>query len=247
MGVLQFTGGGSNRVKFQTVTATLADIGDGAWTECVVFKRSGSSFQGLLYGLSGVGDGTTEAGFGLNSTNALIMDVAGYGSAGQTAAVSTVYMAVVRKAAGLAAVTYELYNKGTGTWATPVVGSNLGDQIDITQVEFGAWQNGDFFSGHIGIGAIWEGAMTQANAQALATNWQTSDLYNSAHGQPKFLCELNVAGTSATDLIGNASNVTVTGTSLDAAETLTSWNFDGTGATVSIAPALAMAPYRGAY
>jgi hypothetical protein len=90
----------------------------------------------------------------------------------------------------------------------------------------------EFFDGWVGVVAWWEGAMSQANKEALDNNWRTSDLWNSAHGQPTFLCECNVAGASVTDLAGNASSPSVTGTTLDAAETLDSWNFDGTGFVV---------------
>jgi hypothetical protein len=44
------------------------------------------------------------------------------------------------------------------------------------------------------------------------------------------LIEFNVTASSLVDLAGNANSLNFTGTTLDAAETLNSWNFDGTGA-----------------
>src|SRR3989344_5530958 len=62
--------------------------------------------------------------------------------------------------------------------------------------------------------------------------WQnTSDWYNSAHGTPLALFELNVAAGSVVDLVGNATSLAAEAggdyPTLDTGQTLNGWNFDG--------------------
>jgi hypothetical protein len=73
--------------------------------------------------------------------------------------------------------------------------------------------------------------MTNANKDANFTNWRTSDIWNNPHGRPAFLVEFNVPTANLVDLAGNASGMTVIGgaMSVDAAQTLDGWLFDGTG------------------
>lgn len=238
MGVLRFTVGGSNRVKWTTLATPLANVGDGAFTAFWVHKRASltNGYQALGYGLSGTVNGTAEYGLSITNNNAGVPNMPTMDASGAAipttlteASLTEVYATAVRKAAASSAVIYSRYVKSTNTWTHESVAAVV-DQIALTMLEIGAWQNGDFQDGWIGVNGWWEGDMTQANVQALVTNWRTSDLWTSAHGQPKLLAELNVAGASVVDLAGNASGITVTGTSLDAAETLSSWNFDGTGA-----------------
>lgn len=235
MGLLRLTSSGSNRVKWTTLTATLADIGDGAFTAAIGLKRATDDaiFHGLTYGLSGAGDGTVEQGMSLNGSDLLVIDDGGF-PASTLAITGTTenYFIVLSKAAGNAAVTHSRYVKSTTTWTHNGPG-NRADQIDFTMIEIGAWQNGDFFDGWVAVCAWWEGVMSQAEKEALVTNWRTSDLYSSSFGTPKFLVECNVTGASLVDLIGNASGLTVTGTSLDAGETFASWTFDGTGSAAA--------------
>lgn len=213
-----------------------------------VMKRAtvGVAYRAPGYLLSGTGNGVAEAGVSLSTGNRLHPDI-GPGedtAAGNPTFASTAdtYVAVISKAAGTVAPIVSRYVKSTVTWTHYTLTTTVADQIATTMIELGAWQNGDYFDGWIGVAAFWEGAMSQTNKEALVTNWRTSDVWTSAHGQPAFLSELNVAGLSAVDLAGNASSITVTGTSLDAAETLDSWNFDGTGATAPLIPILVMAP-----
>lgn len=231
MGLLRLTSSGSNRVKWTTLTATLADVGDGAFTMAIGIKRATDDaiFHGLMYGLSSTGNGIVEQGLSLNGSDNLVIDDGGFPAT--TLAITRTtenYFIVLTKAAGSAAVNVSRYVKSTATWTHQNPG-NRADQIDFTMIEIGAWQNADFFNGWVAVAAWWEGDMTLVNKEALVTNWRTSDLWSSAHGQPLFLVEGNVTGASLVDLAGNASGLTVTGTSLDAAESFASWNFDGTG------------------
>lgn len=234
MGVLQFTASGSNRLKWTSLASALADVSDGAWTTAAVvrFSAADSDFDGITYLLSSTGDGVVEAGISLNSTEELLVDVASQPDAGTALSGSTVYLVVAKKASGSVRPTYDWKQGSAGSWthAAPGGGSTLPDQIDATMLEVGAWQNGDFFDGHIGLVGWWEGDMNNTQVEELGANWQTSDWWNHSFGQPAFLAEMNVAGASVVDLAGNASSLSVTGTSLDAAQTLDSWNFDGTGA-----------------
>lgn len=244
MGVTRFTASGSNRVKWTTLTAALRDVSDGAHTLIMGAKRAtdDGNFHGLSYLLSSTGDGVVENGLSLNSSDALVVDADGFAASTITITGTTeTYVIACRKAAGNAALTYSRYVKSTTTWTHHSPG-NRPDQTDATMLEVGAWQNGDFFDGWIPFVAWYEGVMSQADLEATVTNWQTSDLWNSAHGTPAFLVEGNVAGASWTDLASNASSITVTGTSLDAGETFASWNFNGTGAAA--AKSLIVQPYR---
>lgn len=246
MGVLRFTSSGSNRVKWTTLAQALKDVGDGAYTGVWVLKRATDDavFHGLGYLLSGTGNGIVEAGLSLNGSDNLVYDGDGFPASNLAITGTTeTYMVVVTKAAGLSPLTYSRYVKSTGVWTHHSPGS-LADQIDATMLELGAWQNGDFFNGWIGVNAWYEGAMSQAQKEALVTNWRTSDLWTSAFGQPQFLVELNAAAASLVDLAGNASGVTATGTSLDAAETLAAWNFDGTGATTTPVSSTVSVPWE---
>ncbi|MGH7392422.1 MAG: hypothetical protein ACREM3_23645 [Candidatus Rokuibacteriota bacterium] len=236
-GVLSFDGT-DDRARWTTLATALADVSDGAWTMAILLKRvSGDvgTWSGLAYLLSGTGNGTAEVGVsfkGAAPVDSLVIDN-GSSSQSPSAFTSTAspYLFVVTKAAGTS--TPALYWKlgSAGAWSNESFNNAVADQIDATILEIGAFQaTSDPFGGWIGLVAFWEGAMSQANAEALDDNWRTSDWWNSAHGQPAFLAELNVACTSLVDLAGNASSLSCTGTTLDSGETLDSWNFNGTGA-----------------
>ena len=234
MGCLDFDGV-DDKLKWTTLAQALKDVSDGAWTLAILLKRDGTgTFDAIAYLLSGSGVGTAEAGLSFDSTNKTLVDVAGLGANGPTALASTTspYLIVVSKGAGSVAPRVGFKLGSGGAWTHENTDASVPDQIDATMLEIGAWEGGDPFNGHIGVVAWWEGAMSDANKEALDNNWRTSDLWTSAHGTPVFLAELNVAGSSVVDLAGNASSLTATGTTLDAAETLDSWNFDGTGAAV---------------
>ena len=233
MGVLSFDGI-NDQLKWTTLAQTLRDVSDGAWTVGILVKMADvGHFNGFTYLLSGAGAGTTEAG--LSFSNSLLsntVDVgSGYSFPSNTNSTASPYIFVVSKGAGTVnpRLGWKLGVGGSWTHENNDVGGGLPDQIDSDQLQIGTWQDSDFMEGWIGLIGWWEGAMSDADKEALDNNWATSDWWNSAHGQPKFLAELNVAGASVVDIAGNASSLTATGTTLDGAETLDSWNFDGTG------------------
>lgn len=239
MGVLQFDGV-DDRLKWTTLASALLNVSDGAWTLAVLLKRGGvasaTAYDGVSYLLSGTGNGTAKAGFsfhgvGSGDDNKIFVDV-GSGSRTLIATFTNTtspYLIVLSKGAGTV-VPRAAWKVGSGgAWTHQNLNTTVADQIDATMIEIGAWQAEDFFTGHIGVVAWWEGAMSDADKEALDDNWRTSDWWNSAHGQPVFLAELNVAGASVVDLAGNASSLSVTGTTLDSGETLDSWNFNGKG------------------
>ncbi len=248
MGVLSFDGV-DDKLKWATLASGLANVADGAWTVAVLLRRaSGSSpYPGVAYLLSGSGAGVTRAGVSMDFSWVTIVDVDPYTVGAGSALTSTTdsYMVVAAKAAGAGSVRYSVYPKAAATWTHTTSSGTLADQIAATMLEIGAWQGGDTFPGWMGLVTFWEGQLSQANVEALVTNWRTSDLWGSAHGQPKFLAELNVAAGSVVDLAGNASSLTATGTTLDAGETLTSWNFNGTGGASPKALVVPRRPMRG--
>jgi hypothetical protein len=233
MGTLRFDGA-DDRLRWATLATNLLNVSDGAWTFAAGVKRAtdDAAFHAFSYLLSGTGNGTVEAGLSINGSDALQTDVDAFAQTGPTITGTTeTYFIVASKGAGSSPITYSRYVKSTTTWTHQTTAGNLVDQIAATMLELGAWQGtGDFFDGWMSVAAWWEGAMSQADKEALVANWRTSDLWTSAHGQPAFLVELNVAGASVSDLAGNASALTATGTTLDAAETFSSWNYNGTGA-----------------
>ena len=233
MGVLRFDGV-NDRLKWTTLATALANVSDGAWTLAVVLKRAATlSFDGHCYLLSGTDNGTTEAGVSFSNIDLLIADISGVSGCVTVSSFTNTaspYMFVMSKTAGnvFPRVGWKLGSGGAWTHEDFTVGT-VPDQIAATMLEIGAWQTGDPLNAWVGVVAWWEGAMSDANKELLDNNWRTSDLWTSAHGQPLFLAELNVAGASVIDLAGNATVLTATETTLDAGETLDSWNFDGTG------------------
>ena len=242
MGVLSFNGS-TDQLKWTSLTATLADVSDGAWTMAAVCRMGAgaiSHFNGFAYLCSGAGAGVAEAGLSYSASNdQLFVDVDGIGIdfPDDFLTFPVLLMVAVSKGAGTVIPRLAWKIDAGGSWTHRDASGTLPDQIDATQLQIGTWQDTDNFEGHVGVVAFWEGAMSDANKEALDNNWRTSDLWNSAHGQPKFLVELNVAAGSVVDLAGNASSPSHSGTTLDAAQTLDSWNFDGTGSGAPAAEA----------
>lgn len=233
MGVLLFDGV-NDQIKFQTITAVLADVTDGAWTMAFLCKFADfSHFNALGYLLAGAPAGVAKAGLSYNSSvTDMFVDVSS-GSEFDTPTIdqtSSPYMFAVSKAAGTATPRLAYKLGSGGSWSHADGSANIGDQIDSTQLQIGSWEDGDFFEGHIGLVGAWEGAMSDGNKEALDDGWRTSAWWNSAHGRPLFLAELNVAASSVVDIAGNASNLTGAEPTLDSGETLNDWTFDGAGA-----------------
>ena len=236
MGVLQFDGT-DDRLKWTTLASPLSNASNGAWTIAALVKRGhvnpAGEWDAICFLLSGTGSGTAEAGLSFDEDDYLSVDLhATDALSSPTTFTNTTspYMLVVSKGAGTVAPRLAWKLGSAGSWTHLNMTQTVPDGLAATMMEIGAWLTGDPFQGHIGVIAWWEGAMSDANKEALDNNWRTSDWYNSAHGTPVFLAELNVAGASVVDLIGNATSLSATGTTLDGGETLDSWNFDGTGA-----------------
>jgi hypothetical protein len=233
-GVLLFDGV-DDVLKWSSLGTALANVSDGAWTLAALLKGVAitplSSSDAVSYLLSGSGAGTVEAGVSFEAADNLVVDVSGQPASGTALVDAQTYIVVAKKAAGTVRPTYDWINGPLGSWthAAPAGGAALADQVAATMLEIGAWQGGDPFDGYIGLVGWWEGAMSNAQTEALSSFWRTSDWWNHAFGQPKFLAELNVAGGSVIDLAGNASSLVATGTTVDAGESLDAWNFDGYG------------------
>jgi len=241
MGVLQFNGT-SDRIRWTSLASALANASDGAFTIAVLHKRDSipAATTGLVYMIAGA---NAEVGIGLWGGPGGItpyrpfMDISGEGTKTFTSILNNTtdsILFVVSKAAGTVAPRLGWKLEPAGAWTHENAGATLPDQTAADALEVGTWLNSEFSAAHIGLVGVWEGAMSDANKEALDDNWRTSDWWNSAHGQPVFLAEFNVAGASVVDLAGNASSPTVSGTTLDGAETLDSWNFDGMGAAPQI-------------
>lgn len=233
MGALQFNGT-SDHVKWTTLAAALQNIPAGAYTLAWLMKRNSTgTFDALGYLLSSTGNGVAEIGASITSVNELLDDnAAGARTNGSNFnSTASPYLFVLSKAAGTATARLGWKLGSGGAWTHVDFNNTDGNHTAATMLEMGAWEaTGDFLDGWLGVFAAWSGAMSDVNKEALDDNWRTSDLSNSAHGTPVCLIEFNVAGASLVDLIGNATALTATGTTLAAAETLNSWNFDGTGA-----------------
>ncbi len=244
MGVLQFDGT-DDQLKWTTLASALANTSDGAVTMAVLLKLSDlTHFSGLAYLLSGAGAGTTEFGLSFSpSVTGPLIDAGGGFSfpGGADPSINTTYLWIVSKAAGTVNPRIGVQAAGGAmSHFDNDVGGTMSDQAASAQIQIGTWQDTDFMEGWIGVVAFWEGAMSEADKEAIGAAWATSAMWESPHGQPTFLAELNVAGASVVDLAGNASSLAVSGSpALDAAETLGDWTFDGTGLVFPTTPVLA--------
>lgn len=245
MGTVKFTDNGSFR--WSTLASALSNVSGGAFTMAGSFKRlaNTTNFDGIAYLLSSTAPGVAEVGVSVEAAvngSHLLMD-AGLGGSPPAAVTATSttenYGFVISKAAGNVTLRYALYPKSNlAAFTSGNHSVNVPDQTVATLLEVGSWQSTDWFNGWIAAFGVWAGAINGTNEAALWTNWRTSDFYNSAHGTPVCLIEFNTATPS--DLIGNATSRASVGTAptLDAGETVGSWNFDGTGAAPAAAPKL---------
>ena len=248
MGVLK--GDGSNdRVKLATVSLSVANLPTDAYTLAWLTKRgSVGTFDALGYLLSGTGNGTAELGLSFDSTASNLLIDNGSAAKTNTSFTSTAnpYLLVLSKATGTATPRLGWKLSSSGVWTHEDLNNPDSNQTAATMLEFFAWQNNDFFDGWIGLFGAWAGAMSDANKEKLDDNWRTSDWYNTDavghHGsKPVCLIQFNVAVASLVDLMGNVTGLVAESGSnyptLDAAETLNGWNFDGTGASGSLSAA----------
>jgi hypothetical protein len=239
MGVLRFDGV-DDRLEWTSLASALANASDGAWTVAVLVKRASTAAYHALSYLSTNSGNNREAGAGFVGVSPDPLDSISLEIDGETTRYTTStftstaspYLIVISKGSGTVTPRIGWKLGSAGSWTHENFSGTLANQIAATRLGIGIGGAGsDFLNGWVGIVAWWEGAMSDANKEALDNNWRTSDSYNSVHGIPVFLAELNVAGTSVVDLIGNATSLSATGTSLDSGETLDSWNFDGIGSS----------------
>jgi hypothetical protein len=227
MGALLFDETNDN-VKSTSLSAALSNLTDGGALTMLWVTKLGAgdnTFEALGYLLSGTGSGTVQFGLSVNNTEDWLIDV----GASQTVVgtfENAIYMVAITST-GSGNTPRVHYKVGSaGAWTHANFGGTVTHATVATMLEIGMWQGSDPFGGHIGIFSAWEGAMSDTEIEACDNNWRTSDLYNHAFGTPKSLIELNT--TTPTDLAGGASSLTVSGATVSA-ETLDSWNFNGTG------------------
>lgn len=238
MGVLVFDNT-NRRAQATSLVAALSNCPTSAWTCAFLCKRNatGTDFDALGYLKSGAGNGVAELGLSFSDVNRLKADIpAGVpdGTIAALASTVTPYVVVVSRPAGAAQpLSYSYYVRSTTIWTHDGITGTLSNGTAATMLEFGAWQTtGDFHRGWIGLGAWWSSVLSDPQKQELTANWRTSDWYANTGGAPKALVQLNTL--TPTDLMSNASTWTYTNLSLDAGETLDSFNFDGTGTVVPV-------------
>ncbi len=239
--------GVDDRWQWGTLATALQNTSSTAWTRLILCKRAAtaigdSSFDALGYLQSGT---TIRAGFSFDGTDHVNMD---FGSNRVTTATFTsstdVLLMILSKGAGTVTPRIGIQVGSGGTMTHANLSGAQADTGSSDRLITGSWKGtADYFDGWIGLEAWWSGAMSDSDKASCGANWRTSDVWNVAHGTPTYLSEYNVAAASFTDLAGNASVLTVTGTTLDTGETLGGWNFNGTGAGAAVSiPELVMAP-----
>lgn len=246
MGALQFDGV-DDRVEWTTLAAALANVSDGAWTNAVLLRKNVlKAWNGITY-IENAARTVQEAGMSFNNDaggSQIQLDTLRGGNVNTVTpaifdSLTDVMIISVTKAAGSAIPRVHYKNLTSGAaWGHAAFSGAVTDAQAGAIMKIGDWVSSDFHKGWIGCVGWWEGDMTDLQTEALSTNKRTSDWWGHAFGAPKFLCELNVAAAALTDLAGNASSLATFGggPTLDAAEALAGWTFDGTGAAVAVAP-----------
>ena len=232
MGTLQFDGV-DDTLQWDTLASALQNVPTSANTIGVLLKRSNINspvFQPPCDLEAGGFARRLYVEFNGNA-NQYITNTGGCFMGFSFTSTADPYMIIASKASGTSTPRVGWKLGSGGSWTHEDGDNTVGDaSAAATKLLIGTRENlSGIYIGWIGVVAFWAGAMSDANKEVLDDNWSTSDWWNSAHGQPLFLVELNVAGTSVVDLAGNASALTVTGTTLDATETLNNWNFNGIG------------------
>ena len=235
MGVLELNGT-SARVRFGSLSTALKNVGLGAWTLAALTKRKSlGSWSGLIevrYESWGFG-----ANLELNPSDQVRADN-GSNSTGTGLLLNSTaktYLVVVSKAAGVVAPRGMVRNITDGTTARENLTNALstGSSVhDPAWVNFGVWSDtSDWFNGYLGLGAVWDIALTDAQMDELWAHKKTSDFWNNSAGRPLFLSELK--STTPTDLAAGAMFDSTTAT-LNSSETLEAWNFDGKGVVAPV-------------
>lgn len=94
-------------------------------------------------------------------------------------------------------------------------------------IDIGARAASFFANAWHGLVGCWNVNLTDAQVDQLWANKRTSDWWLNSGGTPQFLVELT--STTPVDIAKRSAFVSFNGT-IDGAETLASWNFNGTGA-----------------
>lgn len=242
MGVLDFDGT-DDGISFLSIDTSVADIPGDGWTFAALIKRD--SLSGLFMPVLTLDDlSNIYTSIAFNTSNVIYSDNHGATSAatshGAVTDTTNPLLIVMTKNSGTALPRLGFQAGSGGTMVFSNYDTTISNDSADSFIEIGhspIW--GEYFNGHIGLVAIWANIMSDANMTALGDNWRTSDWYNSAHGTPVFLSELNVAAGSVVDLTGLSGGLSVAGSpTLDSGETLGSWNFDGIGSGVASAPAV---------
>lgn len=170
----------NDRVRFTTLAAALQNIPTGAYTMAFLAKRNGiSNFDALGYLLSGSDPGTVQAGASFEATNnQLLMDLSGAPKwVNNFTSTASPYMLVITKTAGttIPNLWWKLGSGGSWTNEGAANNSQANGSAATFGLEIGAWENGDFYNGWIGLIGIWSNVMSDTNIQALDDNWRTSD------------------------------------------------------------------------
>lgn len=240
MGVIKTTSGSSGNLRWTVLNTPLSNLPTGAWTLAMLVKRAltatadAAAFDGGCYLLTGAPPGTVQTGFsfgGSPNQDKCVMDLTATSvSPSAFTSKTSPYLLVLSKAAGSVQPTLSWKLGSGGIWTDETLSVAQGNAAAADMLQIASWEDSDFGDNWYGLVSWWSGAMSLTNKHLLDANWRTSDLWNSAHGQPVFLSEMNVSPASVVDLAGNASTFTATNCTLDAAETLDSWNFDGAAA-----------------
>lgn len=234
MGTMIFDGV-DDRIQWNTLATALADLPTAGYTVATLFKRSTAlQWDGMTY-LYNAGLTVQYAGFSVDSSNIVVCDtILNGGSPQYTVAVPTAKASIIAVSKGAGTTTPRkgqiniedatawVHSAGSGTMDTTVSAAALG---------VGSFEATDLFGGWLGLVGYWNVAMTDADKELLSTARRTSDWWNHPAGQPKFLMEFNVGTGSLVDIAGNASSIATTGGvgTIDSAELLGGWRFDGKG------------------
>ena len=223
MGVLQFDGI-DDFVEWTTLSGTLQSLSAGAVTYVVVCRTAASGVAmspfAMLTSTPSFTHYVSRDNSNLHSFTASQMTTAWPGSA--------IYAIVASKASGSATPTWFTKNVGTNTVvANHTSSANPVSGTSSTQIEVGRLLTGEFWSGHIGVIAAFNYAMTNTQKEECLANYKTSDLANHSGGPPLFLSELITS--SPTDLMENASGFSNNGPTVDTGTTFSPWTFDALG------------------
>jgi hypothetical protein len=225
-----YVDGVDDYARWSTLSTGLAALPSAAWTFAILLKREVTGVK-AIFELANSADasrlymwhGTNEWGvtvgvnedFGTTAT-AILSDLA------------DTYIMVFTKASGTSAMRIHRRNVSTSVTArenTTTVANGTAMGVDgylyVGADRFASWG----FEGWMGLFGAWDVNMSDAQTDELWATNRTSDWYNSSAAQPVFLSELTTL--AAPDITGNSGIDSNFNGTLDYAETLEGWIFDG--------------------